>query len=286
MPVAASCLASVRGDLGLDPLALLPIVTAAILYGVGTRRLATRGRGWPGHRSVLFGLGLVALAAATQGPFAAADTTSFSAHAGQHLLLGMVGPLLLALSAPLTLALQAGSTTTRAALRRLLHSRPARVLANPLVGLTLFGGSIFALYFTPLLAASLDNGFVHRAVHLHFFVSGAIFLWPVVAADPVAGRPPHPLRLGAVFLTLPLHTVVGLAIVSGDRLLAGGWYGRVLGTDAALADQHLGGGVLWAAGEVVGLACGALVLAQWMAADEREAARNDRRLDRLMAEQA
>ena len=36
-------------------------------------------------------------------------------------------------------------------------------------------------------------------------------------------------------------------------------------------------------GEVVGLACAALVLARWMAADEREAARSDRRLDRLQA---
>jgi len=235
---------------------------------------------------VLFGLGVVSLLAATQGPLAASDTTRFSAHSGQHLLLGMVGPLLLALSAPLTLALQAGSTTTRALLRRTLHSGPARVLANPLVGITLFGASLFALYFTPLLGLSLRNEAVHVAVHLHFFVAGAIFVWPVVAVDPVAGRPSHPSRLLAVFLTLPLHAILGLAILSGDRLLAGGWYGRLLGPEEALSDQRLGGGILWAAGEVVGLACAGLVLSQWMAADEREAVRNDRRLDRMTAAEA
>ncbi len=284
MPLAGSGLAGVGGDLGLDPLALLPVVAAAVLYGTGTRRLAAaRGRVWPARRKALFGLGLFALLAATQGPLAASDTTRFSAHSGQHLLLGMVGPLLLALSAPLTLALQAGSTTTRFRLRRLLHSPPARVLANPLVGIAVFGGSLFALYFTPLLALSLRNELVHVAVHLHFFAAGAIFLWPVVAVDPVASRPSHPVRLLAVFLTLPLHTIVGLAILSGDRLLAGGWYGRLVGRQEALSDQHLGGGVLWAAGEVLGLACAALVLSQWMAADEREAVRNDRRLDRLAA---
>ncbi len=281
MPAAGSGLAGVGGDLGLDPLALLAVVVAAVLYGIGTRRLAARGRAWPAHRTALFGLGLAALVAATQGPLAASDTTRFSAHSGQHLLLGMVGPLLLALSAPLTLALQAGSTTTRSRLRRILHSRPAHVLANPLLGIAVFGGSLFALYFTPLLALSLRNELVHVTVHLHFFAAGAIFLWPVVAADPVASRPSHPVRLLAVFLTLPLHTILGLAILSGDRLLAGGWYGRLLGREDALSDQHLGGGVLWAAGELVGLACAALVLSQWMAADERAAARNDRRLDRL-----
>ena len=234
-------------------------------------------------RSVLFGVGLVAVVAATNGPLAGADTTRFSAHAGQHLLLGMIAPLLVALAAPLTLALQAGTGTTTSRLRRALHSPPARVLAHPLVGIALFGGSLFALYFTPLLSLSLRNGFVHAAVHVHFFAAGAAFWWPVVAVDPVPGRASHPLRLLAVFLTLPLHAVLGLALLGSDRLLAGGWYGRALGPERALADQRAAGGILWAAGEIVGLVCAGLVLASWMAADEREAARTDRRLDRLAA---
>ena len=283
MPAAGSGLAAGGSDLGLDPLALLVVTAAAVLYLTGARRLATRGRDWPTSRSVLFGVGLAALLAATQGPLAAADATRLSAHMGQHLLLGMVAPLLLALSAPLTLALQTSGTTTRARLRRTLHGPVGRALANPLLGMALFGASLFALYFTPLLALSLRNGPVHGAVHLHFFAAGAVFLWPVVAVDPVAARPSHPVRLLAVFLTLPLHAILGLAILGTDRLLAGGWYGRVLGTAAALSDQHTAGGVLWAAGEVVGLACAGLVLAQWMAADEREAVRSDRRLDRLRA---
>ena len=283
MPAAGSALAGVQGGLSLDPLALLVVGAAAVLYRSGTQRLAARGRAWPASRSALFVLGLLAVLAATQGPLAAADARRLSAHMGQHLLLGMVGPLLLALSAPLTLALQAGGTTTRARLRRVLHCGPARVLANPLLGMALFGASLFALYFTPLFALSLRSGFVHAAVHLHFLAAGAIFLWPVLGTDPVASRPSHPVRLLAVFLTLPLHAVLGLAILSSDRLLADGWYGRVLGPDAALSDQHTAGGVLWAAGEVVGLACAALVLARWMAADEREAVRSDRRLDRLHA---
>lgn len=270
-------------DLAIDPVAILIVMAAAVLYRAGTSRLAARGKAWPVSRSVLFGLGLVALLVATSGPLAAADATRLSAHAVQHLLIGMVAPLLVALSAPLTLALQASKGAGGARLRRILHSPPARVLAHPLLGIALFGGSLFALYFTPLLALSLRNGLVHAAVHLHFFAAGAAFLWPVVACDPVPGRPPHPLRLLAVFLTLPLHAVLGLALLGSDRLLAGGWYGDTLGVSEALADQRAAGGVLWAAGELVGLVCAGLVLASWMAADEREAARTDRRLDRLAA---
>jgi putative copper resistance protein D len=267
----------------VDPLAVLVVVAAAVLYRAGTHRLAARGRSWPVSRSVFFGLGLLVLLVATNGPLAAADTRRLSAHMGQHLLLGMVAPLLLALSAPLTLALQAGGRATRARLRRLLHGRVARAAANPLLGSALFGASLFALYFTPLFALSLRKGLVHAAVHVHFFAAGAVFLWPVVAVDPVPSRPTHPVRLLAVFLTLPLHAILGLAILGTDRLLAGGWYGRLLGAEAGLSDQHAAGGVLWASGEVVGLVCAGIVLAQWMAADERKAARTDRRLDRLAA---
>lgn len=283
VPLSGSGLIGVGSDLGLDPIALLPVVAAALFYGAGARRMSARGRPWPASRTTLFGLGLLAVGVATQGPLADGADTRFSAHAGQHLLLGMVGPLLLALAAPLTLALQASGPAASARLRRLLHHRSARVLAHPLVGLALFGGSLFALYFSPLLGLSLRNEVVHAAVHVHFVAAGVIFLWPVVALDPVAARPPHPVRLLAVFLTLPLHAVLGLALLSGDRLLAGGWYGRSLGTQRALADQRAGGGVLWATGELVGLACAGVVLHQWMAADEREASRNDRRLDRLAA---
>jgi cytochrome c oxidase assembly factor CtaG len=276
-------LASGAGGFAIDPLAVVVVLAAAVLYLLGVSRLRARGRDWPASRWILFGLGLVAVVVATNGPLAAADTERLSAHSLQHLLLGMIAPLLIALSAPLTLALQAGTGATAAGLRRILHTPAARLLAHPLVGIALFGGSLFALYFTPLLGLSLRNGFVHAAVHVHFFAAGAAFLWPVVAVDPVPGRPAHPLRLLAVFLTLPLHAVLGLALLGSDRLVAGGWYGRALGAGEALADQRAAGGILWAAGEVVGLVCAGLVLASWMAADERAAARSDRRLDRLAA---
>ena len=190
MPPSGSGLIGVGSDLGLDPVALLPVVAAALLYGAGARRMAAGGRAWPASRTTLFGVGLLAVLVATQGPLAAGADTRFSNHAGQHLLLGMVGPLLLALAAPMTLVLQAGGPAASARLRRLLHRRAARVLAHPLVGLVLFGGSLFALYFSPLLGLSLRNELVHAGVTSTSWPPGSSSCgpsWPSTRWPP--GRP-------------------------------------------------------------------------------------------------
>jgi hypothetical protein len=46
-----------------------------------------------------------------------------------------------------------------------------------------------------------------------------------------------------------------------------------------LADQRTGAGILWIAGELFGVLAVAVVVRQWMRAEERKAARIDRRLD-------
>ena len=45
----------------------------------------------------------------------------------------------------------------------------------------------------------------------------------------------------------------------------------------------MGGGLIWASGDIVGLLFIFVAAAQWMRASDREAAREDRRLDRLEA---
>ena len=47
----------------------------------------------------------------------------------------------------------------------------------------------------------------------------------------------------------------------------------------SLADQHRAAGLLWASGELFGVALVGIVFAQWLAADRREAARFDRVAD-------
>ena len=260
----------------IEPGALAGVLAAGWWYLAATRRLARRGHRWPIRRSLPWWSGLATVVVATQSGLAAFDTTSFVAHVIQHLLLGMLAPILLALGAPVTLALQASSRDTRKRLLRVLHSGPVRVLTHPLLAWMLFGGSMFALYFTKLYADTVANTALHDLTHLHFLVIGCLFFWPVVGLDPIPHRLPFGARLLYVAVALPFHTILGIALLSQRTLLAPG---------LTLGDQQAGAGVLWTAGELMGLLAMIVVGVQWMNAEEREAVRADRRLDAAMQAQ-
>lgn len=269
-------------------LPLLAVLSATAAYLLGVRRLTARGDAWPVSRTLSFvagGLGVVAVA--TMSGLAAYDSSLFGVHMAQHMLLAMVGPVFLALGAPVTLALRTLPPGPRAGLLAALHSRGARLLAFPLVGWALFVASPFALYFSGWYEATLDSAVLHQLLHLHFLLVGSLFFWPLLGVDPVPGRRGHPFRMLLVALTLPFHAFLGVAIMSvrpdGRGLLAADHYLRLLPMTEAVSQQELGGGLLWAAGDVVGLLFLGVLLTQWMRASEREAAREDRRLDRLDA---
>ncbi|HVM01965.1 MAG TPA: cytochrome c oxidase assembly protein, partial [Acidimicrobiales bacterium] len=154
-------------------------------------------------------------------------------------------------------------------LRRALHSRPAAVAGQPLTGWALFGGSMLALYLTPLYRLSLEREWLHEALHVHFLAAGALFLWPIVGVDPVPRRLPHGGRLLAVFLAVPFHAVLGMALLAAREPIA---------PQHSLADHRAGAGLLWIAGDLLGLVAALVVAAQWMSHEDRQAAREDRRL--------
>ena len=258
--------------LALDPGAAVVVAAAGALYLGGGRRLAGR---WPCRRSAAFLAGLVVATLATQTGWAGAEAERFSAHTVQHVLLGMVSPALLALGAPVTLALQASSRPTQVSLLRLLHRLPLRVLTHPVAAWLVFGGSLVVLYFSPLLELSLANEAVHAAVHLQFLLAGGLFCWTAIGLDPLPWRLPHGARLLFVVLAVPVHAIVGLSLVGASEPLAASF-----GTGAeALADQRVGGGILWATGDLFGVVLAGVVLAQWMGHEERVARRHDRLLD-------
>jgi putative copper resistance protein D len=256
-------------------------VALAGLYVLGVRRLAVRGRPWSPARTTSFLVGVGVLGFATSSGLAAYDRVLFSAHVAQHLLLGMVAPMLLALGAPITLALQASSRATQVGLLGMLGSKVGKVLAHPAVAWLVFGGSMVVLYTTPLYELSLRNGSVHGGVHVHMFLAGCLFFWAVVGIDRAPVQLSHPARLGLVLLAVPFHAFLGIVLLSTDQVIAADWYaelGRTWGA-SALSDQKTGAGLMWGVGDLLGLVAGGVVLVQWMAHDEREARRLDRRLD-------
>ena len=266
----------------LNPLVTVGLLAATIAYLQARRRLIAGGVPWLARRTAYFMSGIGALALALLSPIQAYDTVLFSVHVVQHMLLTMVAAPLLALGAPVTLALRVAKGPTRRRMVRVLHSPPLRVLGRPLVAWVLFTLSLYALYFSPLFDLSLRQPLVHDLVHLHFLAAGLLFWWPVVGLDPSRWRMPHIARVGFVFLMVPFHAFLGVAIMNSGRVLAPTLesFQRTWGP-TPLADQQTGGAILWGAGDLIALAAMLGVLISWASYEEKVVAvREDRRLAR------
>ena len=269
------------------------ILLTTVLYLWGVVRLHRRGDHWPVGRTLSFvvvGMGSAILA--TVSGLAVYDDTLLSAHMIQHMILAMVVPLAMALGAPITLALRTLPRRPRGWLLVVLHSRAAKVLTFPPLTFTLFVLTPWALYFSGWYTATLHSDYLHEMTHLHMVLVGCLFFWPLMGVDPLPGRISYPARMLLVVLTLPFHAFMGVTIMAQKRLIGGSWY-PVLREGPMGAwlpsphdDQKVAGGILWSAGDAVGLVFIGVLFVQWVRSSMREAQREDRRLDLLEAREA
>jgi len=266
----------------------LAVAAFATLYILGVRRLRRRGDKWSWGRTASYLVGgLGSITVATQGPLAYLDAVLLSTHMIQHMILTMVAPVFIALGAPLTLALRTLPGRPRQLILSIVHSRYMKVITFPLFAGLVFVLNPWVLYFTDLYELTLTNSVIHNINHVHFLVVGVIWVYALVGIDPMP-RMGYPLRLISVFITLPFHAFLGVTMMSDSAGIARDYYeslGRTWGMSVA-ADQELGGGLLWAAGDIVGLLMFTVLVIQWARASDREAVRIDRELDRQEALQA
>lgn len=283
-PTLGALLTDWRFDIIFGTLA----ITMAVLYLLGVRRLRARGDAWPVGRTVAWVLGCLVLLVATSSGFGRYAPAMFSVHMETHMMLSMLAPVLLVLGGPVTLALRAlpvagrdGAPGPREWLLAAVRSPVSRALTQPVVALVLFVGSFYVLYFSGLFEVAVEEHWAHLLMNAHFLIVGYLFYWPVIGVDPSPRRLPHVARLGMVFASLPFHAFFGVIMMSSQTVVGEPFY-RALGLPWAadlLADQRLGGGIAWAAGEVPLLIVLVALLVQWAKADDREARRADRRAD-------
>jgi putative copper resistance protein D len=272
----------------LDLLWVLVVGFGIVFYLAGVWRLHRRGDRWPIHRTVLWMLGMFGLLWITNGALNVYEQFLFSAHMMAHMLLSMTIPILLVLSAPITLGMRAirkrddGSRGAREWMLHLVHSQAATVLTHPLVAGGLFAASLWVFYYTPLFRWATVDHVGHTWMILHFLITGYLFAQALVGVDPVATRPPYPLRLVLLLATMALHAFFGLSLMSGTGLLLADWYGAMGRTwgDNPLLDQQNAGGIAWSVGEIPTVALAILVALMWSRSDERAAKRQDRAADR------
>jgi putative copper resistance protein D len=265
------------------PLVAIPLLAAAVGWLLLVRRIrrAHPASPVPVRRTAAFLGGLAAIAVALMSGIERYDTTLFSVHMVQHLLLMLAAPPLIALAAPITQVLRAASPDLRRRfLLPLLHSTAARVLGHPLVGWLTFTIVAWASHFSPLFDLALENESIHTVEHVAFLAAGLMFWWPVIAADPAPRRLTYPVRALYLLLQMPPSSFLGMAIVFAEAplYLHYATLGAPYGINA-LADQQLAGGIMWLAGDVVLSAAILAVVAAWMRHEERDAPAAERRAD-------
>jgi len=265
----------------------LPILLAGWLYLAAVRHVdgLHPSNPVPRRRSVYWLCGLGTLVIALASPLALYDTTLFSLHMVQHLLLTMVAAPLLVLGAPITLLLRVASPVAR---RRwvlpALHSRPVRFLSYPAVSWLVFTAYMFISHFSPLFNAALDDPLIHLVEHGLFIGTAMLFWWPVVGVDPSPWRLPHAGRLLYVGLGMPWSSFLGLAIFSAGAVLYSHYATLVRPWGMSpIEDQAWAGGIMWAGGDGFFLLALVLALAAWLRAEEAEGHRVDAQLDRERA---
>lgn len=268
-------------DWSFDPTIVLPLALAAALYLQAVRSVdaAHPANPVPRRRVAAFLGGLVAILVALQSPIERYDTTLFSVHMVQHVLLMFVAAPLIALGAPITLLLRAvrPDWRTRVVLP-VLHSRVVRLISFPVVTWALFAAVMWGTHFSPWFDAALDDPFVHELEHAAFLGSALLFWWPVVGLDPSPWRMPHPVRALYTFLQMPQNTFLSLAIFSATEPLYAHYAAlqRPWGP-APLADQQAAGAIMWVLGDLTFVTALVLVVVDWMRAEERTAAADDAR---------
>jgi cytochrome c oxidase assembly factor CtaG len=263
-----------------DPVVLLGMTLSAGGYVMAVRRgdLRHAGRPWPVRRTVSFLSGLALMALVLVGPTGAFDDVFFWAHMTQHLVVMMLAAPLLLLGSPVVVLLRACSPAFRRRwLIPLLRSRVVDALTRPVTTWLLFAGTLLGTHFTPFYDWAIRHEAVHRFVeHPLYLTVALLYYYPLLGTNPAPHRVSPGLKVISLITMMAPETMTGFFLYSATHV----FYPTYLAADrpfgpAPLADQQLGGALMWAGGMVLDAGWIALAAREWLRAEERAARRSD-----------
>ena len=257
----------------LTPDIVIPTALVAIIYIVGMLRRRTVTEPLPGWRHVSFFGGLATVFLALQSPIEPIAERLFWMHQIEYLLLWMLGPMLIALSWPqetLSPGLRAmlGSNLLKPIVSNGALRTVFRLLAQPAVATILF---IAALYVWEVPRnhnlAIVDNGVLYL-MHATLLLAGLLFWWLIFDRRPAPEGLRYGVRLMMLWVVTLSNIVLGAYIVLKTDVLYSAYdiAGRLFGI-SALADEQLGGFIIWIPGSMMCL-FGILVVTHMWARQE------------------
>lgn len=267
----------------LNPWVLAVVVIGTALYLAGVRRHKAAGGQWETGRTAMFLAGLGLLAFVSMSFLGAYERILFWPRAVQNTLLIMVVPMLLALGAPLTLLLANSSERSRATINRVLHSRPARLLAFPGTVSIVFMSTPFLVYLTPWFQTAMRSGFQNELLRFTLVAVGYYYYWMRLRVDPVPHEYPHLVSVWITFAEAVTDGALGIILMWGPYTVALDYY-TALGRPWGMTlhqDQLIGGGAIWVIGDLAGLPFIGALWRRMFREDRQEAAVVDTLLDAL-----
>lgn len=243
-------------------------------YAAGVYRVRRTGGSWPWARVAAFAAGLAVVVLATCSAVGVYDRTLFTAYLIQLVLLLMMAPLLLSFGAPFGLAARAWPSLARPLDR-------VRFAGSAPVGFAILFVVPLAVFFTGWLGATLRHPALLQGDQAGLVILGTVGLWSLGEVGEVAAALAYPIAAFLAFIELLADAIPGIAVRLNAHLLAPVWYlglHRTWGM-SPMADQHLGGSILWGVAELSDLPLLGILVHRWIRAEEQEAVRIDRELD-------
>ena len=260
------------------PVVTVAVALAGLLWARAIRQVAREhpGNPYPRRRTVSFAAALLLVLLALQSGIERYDTTLFSIHMVQHLILLFPVPILLLQAGPVTLLLRVASPRWRARILAILQSRAVAVISHPLVGWTLLVAVMWGTHLSTLFQAALEDPFLHNMEHSLYLGTALLFWAPIFSVDPIRHRLRGGSALAYLITQMPQNSFLGVAIMWSTTPL----YPHYLTLQRAwgpspLEDQQLAGAIMWLVGDALFLAAIFVVLAALAKSEDRPESRYD-----------
>jgi putative membrane protein len=208
----------------------------------------------------LFGTGLLLTFLSLNGPLHdLSDYYLFSAHMVQHLVLTLWVPPLLIAGTP--------GWMLRPALRPGPVAWVARWVTDARVAFVIFNVVIAVWHLPPMYNMAMADHPVHIGQHLMFLISATLMWWPLMSPLPELPRLAYPGQMLYCFLMSIPMSIVAIYIALADHVLYPAYSAapRLWGI-TPLADQQIGGLIMWVPGGLFFYLVMTVVFFRWSAA--------------------
>ncbi|PHS22330.1 MAG: hypothetical protein COA85_11815 [Robiginitomaculum sp.] len=264
----------------LTPAMVITSLLVLIVYWRGMARRRQVHNPPSVWRHVSFFAGIAVVFLALQSPIDPIAERLFSLHQVQHILLRMLGPMLIILSWPEGVLIAGLPALVR---RRVLAPMVScgalrsvfRFLSHAPIAFIVFLASLYFWQIPIIHNAAVLNGTLHYVMHITMLAAGLLFFYLMFdRRDPPAGIP-YPVRILMLIGTAVSNTLIG-SITTLKTVVVYTAYdidGRLFGL-APLADESIGGYIMWMPASMMCLIAILLVLHAGGKQEERHYAKS------------